>query len=217
MSDLFYDKKRKLRQSKNQLLRRGLLNAGVSLEDIGIVELIADHGLDTDLYNPVGTEEVEIKEDGKAYVVYETQLKTADSAEAEQVLRDTMKSKINALRNQIYESGVPFEFSGSTYILQTRDAYDLLNWTTALSRYQALPVADLVQIRTAENVNLEMEAQQAVSLINTGVDARKAVMFAAAEIKDSIDTSEDLADAYAAYETGLNVMASSILGTIQVS
>lgn len=214
-ANVFYFKKIKKRVSRNKLARSGLLNSEIR-KRLDIVKLVVEHEIDLELYTAQDVGE-EIREDGKAYVLFEAEPMTAESPEAEMALKDTMKSKINALRNQIYEAGVPFEFSGTPYTLQTRNAYDLLNWTTALSRYQALPVSDAVQIRTAENVNVEMEAQQAVGLINAGVDARKAVMFVAAGVKDNIDAAADLAGAYAAYEAGLVSVSDAEPAPIQVS
>ncbi|MCG8643356.1 MAG: hypothetical protein MI862_26755 [Desulfobacterales bacterium] len=197
MGDLYFDKKHNKRQSLIQLQRRGL--TGVDLETLDIVELVIDHGIDTDIYIAIDTGGQE-ERDGKMYVIFDQKIKTDID------VKSVLKSKINNRRDEIFLAGVDFDYDGKTHTLQTRDAEDLINWTHVLNIASSAPVDQVITIRTKENVTLSLAANKVAPLISTGVLRRKAVMQASWDLKSAIDDAAEDAAAVAAYEAGIDTV-----------
>ena len=202
MSDLYYDTKRQARVSRNQLSRQGLLRTGIDLDALGIISLAADHGLDTDIYVPVDTGTVEIREDGCAHIIHEKKNRSSDP-ESGRDIRKIMKEKINAVRDEILSSGIDFVADSTVHTLQTRDANDLINWTGLLDAARLMPSDSILSLRTAANRVLSVTAGDIVSLISTGLRLRSEVMTASWGIKDGIDATTTEADAFIVYEAGM--------------
>ncbi len=119
-------------------------------------------------------------------------------------IRDIMRQKVNAKRNEILVSGVSFSISGQVHVLQTRDTEDLLNWTGQANEAAGMPASELVTFRTTENVTLSLPAGQFVSLIAVGIGRRKQVLAASWQLKDDIEAAESINAAYDVYEAGIN-------------
>ncbi|MEH0020893.1 MAG: hypothetical protein V6Z89_14655 [Desulfobacter sp.] len=202
MSNLYYDTKRQARVSRNQLSRQGLLGSGIDLDTLGIIPLVVDHGLDIDIYVPVDTGTVEIREDGCAHIIYEKKNRSSDP-ESGRDIRKIMKEKINAVRDEILGSGIDFVVDSTVHTLQTRDADDLINLTGLLDAARLMPADTALNLRTAANRVLSVTAGDIVSLISTGIGFRSEVLAASWGIKDGIDATATEADAFIVYEAGI--------------
>jgi hypothetical protein len=196
---MYFDTKRKKRQTESQLKRRGLIKTEINLEDIGIIPLLDTHPIDTDLYIAVDTGQVEIKDD-KAHVVYEKQNKTCHN------IRRIMKNKVNERRDQILTSGIEFTFAGAGHTLQTRDVEDLINWTNILTTAKELPVETLVKIRTAADLTPKIPAGQIMALITAAMACRIKVLDRSWSLKDDIDQATTDDNAFTAYEAGIDTV-----------
>lgn len=200
---IYYDTKRKSRQSESQLRRRGLLRPGIDPAAFGIIELVAEHGLDTDLYIPVDTGEVEIREDGKAHVVYDQRRRQSDP-DNEVDIRRRLKDKVNERRDLIMTAGINVTVDGSPHVLQTRDTEDRLTLKTILDEARLMAADEIVVIRTEDNENLSITAESAVSLLSAGTTYLGGVKMAAAGLKDEIGDAATDDDAFTAYENGID-------------
>ncbi|MCP4020943.1 MAG: hypothetical protein GY729_03800 [Desulfobacteraceae bacterium] len=203
MNDLYFDTKLDARQSRKQLEKRGLLEPGINLEDLGIVGLVTgDYDFDTDLYSPIDSGQVEIRADDKAYVIYEKEKRTSD-AELGFDIRQVLTDKVNEKRESIFVSGIDFTFDGNTHTLQTRGVDDLLNWSTLLTEAAQLPVDTSIEIRTELDETLILNAGDIVSLLQAGLALRKSVLSASWTIKDNISNAVTDDDAFDVYEDNI--------------
>lgn len=191
-----YDTVLEKRQTPGQLRRRGLDKPGIDLVAIGIIDLVETHDIDTDLYTVTDTGTEEIK-DGKAYVVYDKTPKTGSD------IRGKIKDKIHERRDTILVSGISFSFDDATHILQTRDAVELVNWMSTYTAAQALPTDTTIKVRTEADKSLNVPAGQMVTLLTHMIEYRTAVMTASWTIKDAIDDAATDAEAFTAYESGI--------------
>lgn len=203
MNDLFYDKKNNVRLSLNQLKRKGLLNSGVSLESLGIIPLVAEHGLDTDIYIPVDSGEVTLSEDGNvAHVVYNS-INRKTNPEKGFDLKKVLTSKVNQKRDEIFCSGFDAVIGENTHTFQTRGYDDIINWTTLLTKAKEMDVQADISVRTEANETVTLPAGEVVNLIETAYAFRTAIMANSWEIKDNIENATSDDDAITTYETGM--------------
>ncbi len=203
-NERYYDKNLCVPQTRKQLERRGLIRPDVDLPAIGIVKLIEDDfGFDTDIYQPVATGTVDIRDDGLAYMVYGKKRRASDP-DAEFDIRSALCKKIDARRDVMIASGVSFAFSGNSYTLQTRDSDDRLDWTNLLIQALFADPEDLMEVRVESNAELEIPAGQTAPLLTAGVKYIKAIKKASWALKNAVrDAATDDA-AFDAFEAGID-------------
>lgn len=202
---LYYDRNKKNRFSNNQLQERGLLNPEIDLTDIGIIPLVANPDIDTDIYIAIDSGGVEIKEDGKAYVVYKKKNKSSREEEGF-FIKDVLRKKVNNKRDSIFTAGLKIEVDGTTHKLQTRGTDDLINWSNLFIDAQDSSADTIFTVRTALNDNLELKACDVVSMLKAGRSYRFGVSRASWELKDSINNAGSDDEAIGLYESGINIV-----------
>ena len=199
---MYLDTRLKKRQAEIQLKRRGLIRDGVDLEAMGIIELVMDHGFDTDIYDAVDTGAEEIREDGKAYVIYEKANRTGNPAKGFDLLR-VMKDKINAQRDQLFIAGFKFALGGESHVLQTRGPDDNINWLGLLTEAEKKPAEAPMEIRTAANKTISISAANVVALLIAAKSYRAAVLKYSWAAKDAMEAAVDETALFEAYEAAI--------------
>ena len=196
---MHYDINLKKDQTKKHIVRRGLVNPAINLVEIGIIDLVKDNDIDTDLYTVVDTGEREIR-DGKAHVIFETKRRTDQPGAS---IKETMRTKINASRDRICAAGVTFTMDGETAVLQTRDG----DWVTLdhlLRDAEKVAPEEVMEIRVESNAQVSMNAAAVITLIEGAITYRNAVIKAASTLKDQISAAADDDAAYDVYEAGID-------------
>jgi hypothetical protein len=197
---------------RNQVERQGLLKPGIDLSKLDIVELIAEHDIDTEIYAPIDTGNVEIRtvtetdDEGnetqveKAFVLYDKKVRFRGD------VRELLQSKVNARRDAICVSGYRFLVDGTEHTIQTRTELDLINWLGLKAEAEAAPSGTTMSLRTAENATLELPSEQVAALLKSAMAYRSTIISEAWSLKDSIKGAADDAEAVQVYEDNIDTI-----------
>jgi hypothetical protein len=201
---MYFDTELNKRQTASQLKRRGLMKPEINLANLGVIELVTDHGMDTDLYAAVETGTVEII-DGKAYAVYKKKNRVSNP-DAGFDIRRKMKDKVNARRDEIFTSGIKIMVDTHPYILQTRGVNDLFNWSELKRTAAEMAEGTMVKVRTEDDKVLDLSAEDICTVLDAYMQYRSRVMEASWQLKDQIRDAATDDDAFSVYEAGIDTV-----------